>query len=814
MFRRIFQAAGVLVLLHCSLAWSQEVPILPAPSSIPQLSKQVPIDTAHERTLSAPNARGVSVARATGNAEAAALQFISLSPDLLRAPASNSAGQGRLGLGDGRPKAAVPLTVMIDGQQLEFAAVAETQDPELVYRYVTAQVLNVPNSYARFTVAGDQIVGTIVTPKALYRVLPAGAGQVSVHRLPPGSDQSSRFRPIVAPENVRESALERRHVLMERLAQMQPKHAFVNEQGRYFSVKGGALGKLAGTPSAQSVETVLKGLAEVTWAPESLKVQVSDVTQRANTTIVQFAQSINGIPIAGDNRLVTDANGSVVELTTQFVDPALADNRPIMSQIEARKSAIRQFEYEAGQSSPDYEELQPTMLAYEREGAGPAKLVAYYTFSLRALAEHGRAAAVRVNAHSGEARVMTNPQAFGWRVCTRFINFPSSNPRTCDDSNAWLIFDNTYGAAQGCVAPTPPKDGPIGCKDPGSKNPNFAMKHADIALSKVAGPIVGRTVDVVYRTNATTSPSEYNVSSQTIMSSVGSGLLGNAEVVWHELGHYIFHKISPEVNGVYNLTGFEFESAFQESFADLTSVAIAMNINTTTEVSYGQLWTYADALAGTMRRLDDPAITSFYYMTQQTNHHDRGKAISKYFYRVFTASGMTPKRFFEVLLQVGDTLRDRDASNRIDLTDLRTTLQEIAAGEPALLTAVNNEFSAMYNNIPPNQQPPPIGVPAPPVPARPASISATFTGQCPIVNGVRTSEWRVSWSSVPSAVTYSVTARANGVIWDHAQTSSLFSLAQTNLPNGEVFVQGCNSAGQCGPPSSSVFVSHQPSCNF
>ena len=53
MFRRTFQVASAAVLLQCLPAWSQEVPILPAPDSMSQLAQTVPIDRAHQRTLSA-----------------------------------------------------------------------------------------------------------------------------------------------------------------------------------------------------------------------------------------------------------------------------------------------------------------------------------------------------------------------------------------------------------------------------------------------------------------------------------------------------------------------------------------------------------------------------------------------------------------------------------------------------------------------------------------------------------------------------------------------------------------------------------------
>jgi hypothetical protein len=413
MYGRTLQAACVLSLLQAPLGWSQEVAILPSPSSIPQLAEAVVIDSSQRRTLSTSSLRDTDAslgAQLVVNGAPAAVQFINLNAAMLRAPVSKSAAQEQLALGGARPKAAVPLALTIEGKRLELAAVAETQDPNSIYRYVTAQVLNVPNAYARFTVAGHQIVGAIVMPDVTYRVLPAAEGQISVHRLVQVNGSDSKFRPIVASANTSVRALERRHLQMELLAQMQPRRASLNESGRYFRAEGGELGKLSEELSAESIETLVNGIAELTFAPQALSVQVSKVTRRPAGAIVEFQQIINGIPVFGSNQLVTDSRGNISEITTQLVDPQLAQDAAVMTEADARKAAIRQVESAGARRATEFEQIRPATLVYEREGAGPQKLAAYYTFFLRGLPD-GKPVAVHVNAHSGDARVLLSSES-------------------------------------------------------------------------------------------------------------------------------------------------------------------------------------------------------------------------------------------------------------------------------------------------------------------------------------------------------------------------------------------------------------------
>jgi hypothetical protein len=302
------------------------------------------------------------------------------------------------------PAARVPSTIDADGRTLLLRVVEETDDPERPYHYVSAQIRNVPDGYARFAITGDFIVGTIVTPAATYRVLPATDGRpFALHLLARSNDPAARFRLISEPWA---RGQELRHVQMERLAYIRPQQVWLNDAGQYFSAKGGNFGKLTGFDAA-SVAAALRNIAELTWAPDPLDLKIVRVAPVLPAgTLVEFSQKIRGIPLSRTDRLTTDARGTIVELTTQFVDPAWASKRRLIAAQEGLDAALAQIAIETGSPVTRYELINPTTLFYSVEGR---TLVPYYTFNI-APQPSGRPAAVRVNAHSKEARLLVDPQ--------------------------------------------------------------------------------------------------------------------------------------------------------------------------------------------------------------------------------------------------------------------------------------------------------------------------------------------------------------------------------------------------------------------
>jgi hypothetical protein len=281
----------------------------------------------------------------------------------------------------------VPSTLEADGRTFELQGVEETDDPQRpACHYASARIRNVPEGYARFVISGDSIVGTLVTPDATYRALPATDGRPpALHLLARSNDPAARFRMVSEPWA---RALERRHVQMERLAYARPSRVDLNDAGQFFAA-------------------AMRNLAELTYAPDTLELQITRVRSLPQGTRVEFRQTIRGIALFRTHELTTDAQGTIVALSTQFVDPALAGNRRVISEAEALEAALGQIGIETGSPVTSHELLQPAELFYSLEPG--RKLVPSYTFSIRPLPSRAPVG-VRVNAHSREAHLLVNPE--------------------------------------------------------------------------------------------------------------------------------------------------------------------------------------------------------------------------------------------------------------------------------------------------------------------------------------------------------------------------------------------------------------------
>ena len=297
----------------------------------------------------------------------------------------------------------VPRTLDAAGRILQLQAVEETEDPDRpYYHYETATIRNEPEGYARFVISGDSIVGTLVTHDATYRVLPATDGRpLAVHLLARSNDPAVRLRLISEPWA---RAQELRHVQMEWLAHMKPRHVAINDGARYFSVRDGNFGKLAAYDAA-SVNAALSKIAELIWAPTPLDLQIVQVVPMLpEGKRVEFRQKIRGIPLSQTNSVTADAGGTIVDLATQFVDPARAGNRRVIPEAEGLAAALEQIAIDQGAPVTAYKLIQPTTLFYSVEGD---KLFPYYTFNVAP--QSRKPAVVLVNAHTGAARVLVNP---------------------------------------------------------------------------------------------------------------------------------------------------------------------------------------------------------------------------------------------------------------------------------------------------------------------------------------------------------------------------------------------------------------------
>ena len=124
-------------------------------------------------------------------------------------------------------------------------------------------------------------------------------------------------------------------------------------------------------------------------------------------TLVEFSQKIHGIPLLRTDGLTTDADGTIVELTTQLVDPAMGEQSTLdLGEGRTRRGARADCDRDRSSQVTSYELMNSTTLFYSVEPG--RKLVPYYTFNV-VPQPSGSSAAVRVNAHSREARLLVNP---------------------------------------------------------------------------------------------------------------------------------------------------------------------------------------------------------------------------------------------------------------------------------------------------------------------------------------------------------------------------------------------------------------------
>jgi hypothetical protein len=804
----------------------QEAPILPAAAAIPQLSVAENTDGPHQIVLTDSAAVSATVDSLASRAQPALSNtrptaILEFSRKHQQRPIDGMTSGGVFSSASALPSE--PFDLNVSGQRYELAAVSETLDRQNSSRHVTMRVLNAPQSYARFTIAGALMAGTLVTPQKTYRLLSIGRGQIAVYPLG-GERGRARYRRVAERTDASVAALERRHVQLERLAEIQPRRAFLGDQGAHFSIEGGELGTLA-VPTQDAVLSIVQDFGELTSPPADLHVRIDKVVRRSGSQVVLFQQMINDVPLYYRNELMIDAAGKIVGLTTNFVDPAWAADAPLITAAQAQEAAAGEIEHLTKAPVGDYELIRATDLSYKLEK--PRQLLPYYTVSIRVLAS-GELYAFKVNAHSGAATLLIPPAAgFGWRICDGGA-FPPYRPYVSCSESFRIQWDQTYGAERGCLIPSRPRDGGGGCRENQPLGAHYGMQAADEVLQQVEAYNPGaccdyvggldRSVDAIIWTSATDQIAVYWPPTGSILSGPYSAL-ASIEVVWHELGHHILYTGSTKVpwNDVYGQPGKQFESAFVEAYGDLMSAVIAVNRPADTGLkNYGDPWIMADgsyAPGVSRRNLKDPAITSFYHMTNASTPHEAGRAIGKYFYNVQAAAQLSPLRMAEFLLVLGRHMEDFDNSGGLDLVDLKKAMLAAARpDEPALRNAIETQFDAMFNNVPlPSPgAPPPVGYPG--IPIAPFPVTPVFTG-CGVIEGARVTNWRVDWSPVTYATKYRSTGVSSVRTWVFESPATSVDV-YTNV-TGTVRVQSCNSANICSNPSVSVTVFHQSQCaNF
>ena len=120
---------------------------------------------------------------------------------------------------------------------------------------------------------------------------------------------------------------------------------------------------------------------------------------------------------------------------------------------------------------------------------------------------------------------------------------------------------------------------------------------------------------------------------------MGNAELNSVEIMLHEFGHHVLHENNPAIAAQYNPDHPFVRGILEESYADLMGAAIALR-SPSISGHVGNPWIHGDgpSYVGaardfnntyTFRRLSDATLTP----------HQRGQAISNYFFKIKTTSG-------------------------------------------------------------------------------------------------------------------------------------------------------------------------------
>lgn len=399
----------VVLLSHTWFAaGAQDVPILPSASkiaeSVPAEIRQSTQAQPLTHAITGPQAASM---RSTAGRFGEPVEIVSIDTRKLQAPAGKRADAGGevLSLNGSAPDP-VPLALDIAGSKFLLAWAGEHNDPTRAYRYVTMSVLNHPDAYARFTVMGDTVIGTIVTRDVTYRIFPIAGGQ-AVYKLSSADKRPAKLKRVAPSSQDVAAIMEQRHVQLEQISDIQPRRADLRDATHLLWIDGGRLGSLSGEVTAARVAKLLRDLGEVSYAPTDLQINVVNVAKNAQGMIVTFRQVLNGIEVLQPNRIETNTAGEVTRISTQLSDDRWAATGQLMSQAEAQALALKAIEARINEPLKQYELTQPVSLFYLLQ-TPELKLLPFYEFHVQARRTDGLWSVI-VNAQSGEARIATNP---------------------------------------------------------------------------------------------------------------------------------------------------------------------------------------------------------------------------------------------------------------------------------------------------------------------------------------------------------------------------------------------------------------------
>lgn len=785
-------------------------PILPSPEQIKRY--QPPSDLLRARSVSLTVPRAVSRASSTE-------EIVSLPAEALRGGVQQDAAGSEAGFGQ---HSAPVMRMELAGVTYELALVKRVVEARSGITHVAMKVIDDPSGYAFLSIdPANRIVGTIATSNGSFAIRPDQDPRTQ------RVARSAGVTPGTAPAGLEHDVLASSHQRQLQLAQIQPEVAVGSEAGKSLHIRGGHLGTIASaTIRNTDLLAALRTQASINYLPVDAHVRITSIREFAGGRSIEFTQVIGAVPVWHRNRMVIGLGGEILEVATQFVDPARRPEGDFIDGRVAAARAKRALEYAFETPMESWSVVRSELYYYDIPGQ-PALLPRYK------LAIKEGAAGLRevlVDAVSGDAEIVdTARPAAGFRVC--FDNNGANgapHPTTCaaqtgvgqafsraPDSSTVTCHSRGGGPGspqQSLCTYYDVKGGEVAIRTAIDALEIVSQTYPSICCTKIGGS--DRSIDVVVETSGTTSGLHYDVLNESIMTPSGNLDMRNVEGVWHEFGHHVLRMLNPNVDSLYSVE--PFAAAFNEAFADLIHAAIGETGPQTVvdgRYTYGDPWYLGDGYAPFVQRdLYDESFT-FVRTTENRSPHERGQAITTFFYKVKQASGISPTRFMGLIAQVGLNMRDFD-SNGLDLIDLLGALNLSAGGsETALRSAIDSVFQQMYAPLPGNTTGPlPIAIPPPPgAPGSPV-ISVTPNGCVNLPAGGVGSNYRVQWAPVAGATSYTAFFKFRNAAYIHDvfTTAQTAADAYTNAP-AWVSVSACNSAG-CGSTSGQVPISHRPDC--
>lgn len=758
-----------------------------------------------------------------------AVQTVHIKPMLLDMPTAEEVDFGRPVSGVGVPRQFANLVLTIEGTEYHLRVVNVAVDPAHGLRHVTAQVQNVEDAFALFSVsATGQVTGTLKAGDRVYRILPGSGTEQIIYRL---AQQPGRS---VAPEDQRvvrrlasDTAAEaqQRHLQMLKVADLQFEFVTLRQNGHRFAARGGRLG--AFNPETASHRELMDVLERLGALSNAARYRDFRIVER-HPGFLRFEQLIAGIPVETRNEITTTANGRIDEVRIVLVDPARAPRAVAISEARAMQAAATAFLKHLGQASGEVEFLGRPRLTYTDAVKG-APLALVYTVAVRT--RESAVMQAKVNALTSEVDII-DTRSFVREHSFNIYVTTSGAPQSRNDPGATLVVHAPFTEENGCVVPLSCFDNEV------IETGMFAINLGRIweTVTTASDPELccsrlgtdgERYVDIILKTPGAGTAAEYNGTTRTLLfRPIPSGANPATDWIPSRNGDTFVHEYAHHFQDAIGGMGHtDYSRMLKEGLADAMVGAVAQYViahPTPIDVfRMGQPWILGDGYAGQkpngIRDMTAPKQFSWIdsvlsNVANPERFHDASLGISNFFYRLFQKGGISSDRLVELLLKIPTWLDDWNDSGDVDLNDFYFAVDKsIRAEETTLRTHVNQVWLEMNGTIPteggPDEPPPgggpggggPGGLP----PAAPISVNGS-----PLLCDRGIGWHNVSWTPMPSVGNYRTYVGPFEDVFPGSVTSAY---AWSNF-NTEFRVRSCNAYGCSGISADNYVMNYSALC--